>query len=160
MITRRLERLLSKRRIFEIYLNVVEWGGGAWGAEAASRKYFHKSAAGLGASEAALLAGSLINPNRYSPADPPQRLRRRQQLILRRMGMRDAPVPPAEHETTRAIAADEPADAAVETSQPAPTSDGQDGDSPQAPVPPSDPPAPQPPSDEVPARPVPPTPSA
>ena len=158
MITRRLERLLSKRRIFELYLNVVEWGGGTWGAEAASRRYFHKSAANLGASEAALLAGALINPNRYSPADPPQRLRRRQQLILRRMGMRDAPVPPSEHETPRAAPAAAPAGAAVETSPPADTSDEQDGDSPQAPVPPSDPPAPQPPSDEVPARPAPPTP--
>jgi monofunctional biosynthetic peptidoglycan transglycosylase len=153
MITRRLERLLSKRRIFELYLNVVEWGGGAWGAEAASRKYFRKSAANLGASEAALLAGALINPNRYSPADPPQRLRRRQQLILRRMGMRDAPVPPAEHDTSRAAGAAAPADAAVETSLPASSSDGQEGEALQPPSSPSETPAPQLPSGEVPARP-------
>ena len=100
MITHRLERVLSKRRILELYLNVAEWGGGTWGAEAASRRYFRKSASNLVASEAALLAGALINPNRYSPADPPARLRRRQQMILRRMGMRDAPVPPAESERT------------------------------------------------------------
>ena len=105
MITHRLERLLSKRRILELYLNVVEWGGGTWGAEAASRRYFRKSASGLGASEAALLAGALINPNRYSPADPPPRLRRRQQMILRRMGTRDAPVPPSEHEPAKAVSA-------------------------------------------------------
>ena len=98
MITHRLERLLSKRRISQLYLNVVEWGGGTWGAEAASRRYFRKSSASLAPAEAALLAGALINPNRYSPADPPLRLRRRQQMILRRMGMRGAPVPPAEHE--------------------------------------------------------------
>ena len=67
MITHRLERLLSKRRILELYLNVVEWGDGTWGAEAASRHYFRKSASGLGASEAALLAGALINPNRLQP---------------------------------------------------------------------------------------------
>jgi monofunctional biosynthetic peptidoglycan transglycosylase len=156
MITHRLERLLSKRRIFELYLNVAEWGDGTWGAEAASRRYFRKPAANLGASEAALLAGSLINPIRYSPADPPVRLRRRQQLILRRMGMRNAPVPPAEREPAAAALTLSPADAAVETRVPDPSSDEQEGDSPQAPVPPSDAPAPQPSSDEVPARPSPP----
>jgi len=161
MITRRLERLLSKRRIFELYLNVAEWGGGTWGAEAASRKYFRKSAANLSASEAALLAGALINPNRYSPADPPQRLRRRQQLILRRMGMRNAPTPPSEQEASRRIVTEAPADAAVETSPATPSSDEQEGESPQPPAPPRDPPAPQPQSDEVPARPsAPPTPGA
>lgn len=86
MITRLLERLLTKQRIFELYLNVVEWGGGVWGAEAASRHYFGKPASRLTASEAALLAGALINPVRYSPASPPPRLRARQQMILRRMG--------------------------------------------------------------------------
>ena len=50
MITHRLERLLSKRRIFELYLNVSEWGDDTWGAEAASRHYFGKPAARLGAS--------------------------------------------------------------------------------------------------------------
>jgi monofunctional glycosyltransferase len=129
MITHRLERLLSKRRILELYLNVSEWGPGTWGAEAASRRYFHKSASGLGASEAALLAGALINPIRYSPADPPPRLRRRQQMILRRMGMRDAPVPPSEHDTSvkAAGAADTP-DTSVEASAPPPTSNGEDGE--------------------------------
>ena len=153
MITHRLERLLSKRRIFELYLNVVEWGGGTWGAEAASRRYFRKPASSLGAAEAALLAGALINPNRYSPADPPTRLRRRQQIILRRMGMRDAPKPPAEHEAAPGVAAAPPADTAVETTPPGPASDERDGDSPQAPALPNAPPTPQHPPDEVPARP-------
>jgi monofunctional biosynthetic peptidoglycan transglycosylase len=156
MIAYRLERLLSKRRIFELYLNVAEWGNGTWGAEAASRRYFRKPASSLGASEAALLAGSLINPIRYSPADPPVRLRRRQQLILRRMGMRDAPVPPAEREPAAAVRVASPADATVETPVPVSSSDEQHGDSPQAPTPPSNPPAPQPSSEEVPARPSPP----
>ena len=95
MITRLLERVLTKERILELYLNVVEWGDGVWGAEAASRRYFRKPAAQLTPSEAALLAGSLINPIRYSPASPPARLRARQVMILRRMGGTPAVAPPA-----------------------------------------------------------------
>jgi monofunctional glycosyltransferase len=95
MITRLLERQLTKQRILELYLNVVEWGDGVWGAEAASRRYFRKPASQLTASEAALLAGSLINPIRYSPASPPARLRSRQAMILRRMGRAPADVAPA-----------------------------------------------------------------
>ncbi len=95
MITRLLEQLLTKQRIFELYLNVVEWGDGVWGAEAASRRYFGKPASRLGAAEAALLAGSLINPVRYSPASPPPRLRARQQMILRRMSSAGAGQLPA-----------------------------------------------------------------
>jgi len=94
MISRLLERLLTKRRILELYLNVVEWGDGIWGAEAASRRYFRKPASQLSSSEAALLAGALINPVRYSPASPPRRLRNRQQMILRRMGSSGTPAPP------------------------------------------------------------------
>ena len=86
MITRRLETALSKARIFEIYLNVIEWGDGVWGADAAARTYFRTSAAVLSREQAALLAGSIINPRVYSPARPPARLVRRQQIILSRMG--------------------------------------------------------------------------
>ena len=151
MITHRLERLLSKRRILELYLNVVEWGGGTWGAEAASRRYFRKSAAGLAASEAALLAGALINPNRYSPADPPPRLRRRQQMILRRMGTRDAPVPPSEHEPAKAVSAPA-ADPSVGPYASPPSSDSsEEGSAPEAPV--EAPSQPSPTPDETPARP-------
>jgi monofunctional glycosyltransferase len=94
IITRRLEAALPKARILEIYLNVVEWGDGIWGAEAAARTYFGVSAASLSPAQAALLAGSLINPIRYSPGRPPQRLLRRQQIILARMGSVEPPVPP------------------------------------------------------------------
>ena len=87
MIARRLEAELSKVRIFEIYLNVVEWGDGIWGAEAAARRYFRTSAASLSAEEAALLAGALINPRVYSPARPNARLLNRQRIILGRMGV-------------------------------------------------------------------------
>ena len=101
LIARRLEASLSKRRILEIYLNVIEWGDGIYGAEAASRVYFGRSAAALSPDEAALLAGAIINPRVHSPAHPTPRLRRRQQIILRRMGLvtppeeaPEAPEPP------------------------------------------------------------------
>jgi len=85
LITRLLEGALTKRRILELYLNVVEWGDGVYGADAAARTYFRVPASGLSAEQAALLAGSLINPRRYSPGAPPRRLRQRQAIILRRM---------------------------------------------------------------------------
>jgi monofunctional biosynthetic peptidoglycan transglycosylase len=91
LIARRLEAELSKRRIFEIYLNVIEWGDGIYGVEAASRQYFDKPAAVLGPSEAALLAGAIINPRVHSPAKPTRRLLARQRLILQRMGEVDPP---------------------------------------------------------------------
>jgi monofunctional biosynthetic peptidoglycan transglycosylase len=76
-----LERTLNKRRIFEIYLNVVEWGDGIYGAEAASRHYFSKTAAGLTVEEAAALAAMLPNPR-----NPGGRATlRRKELILTRL---------------------------------------------------------------------------
>ncbi len=93
VITRRLEMALSKRRIFEIYLNSIEWGDGIFGCEAAARAYFGKSAADLEPAEAALMAGAIINPRVHSPAKPTRRLLRRQQIILGRMGRT---TPPAE----------------------------------------------------------------
>jgi monofunctional biosynthetic peptidoglycan transglycosylase len=93
ILARRLETALAKARIFEIYLNVIEWGDGIWGAEAASRTYFGTSAASLSREQAALLAGSIINPRVYSPARPPARLVRRQRIILSRMGGYEPPPP-------------------------------------------------------------------
>lgn len=95
LITRRLEAALPKRRILEIYLNVIEWGDGVFGAEAAARTYFGKSAATLTADEAALLAGAIINPRAHNPARPTARLLRRQQIIARRMGIKPTPPPPS-----------------------------------------------------------------
>lgn len=86
LIARELEVELSKQRILELYLNVIEWGDGIWGAEAAARHYFHKSAADLTAPEAALLAGAVANPHIMDPAHPSARLLRRQEMIMRRMG--------------------------------------------------------------------------
>ena len=99
LITRRLEAALTKRRILEIYLNVIEWGDGIFGAEAAARAYFGKPASALSPDEAALLAGAIINPREHSPAKPTRRLLRRQQIIARRMGVKPTPppVPQIEH---------------------------------------------------------------
>ena len=86
LIARQLEAELSKQRILELYLNVIEWGDGIYGAEAAARTYFHKSAADLSPQESALLAAAISNPRALNPAHPTARLRRRQQMVMRRMG--------------------------------------------------------------------------
>ena len=86
VIARRLEAELEKSRILELYLNVIEWGDGIYGAEAAARTYFHVGAASLGPSESAILAGAIVNPRVLNPARPNTRLVRRQALIMRRMG--------------------------------------------------------------------------
>jgi monofunctional biosynthetic peptidoglycan transglycosylase len=84
-IARSLEKHLTKKRILEIYLNVVEFGERVYGAEAASRHYFNKPASALSASQAALLAGCLPNPRVMNPGNPNKRLRARQRMILSRM---------------------------------------------------------------------------
>jgi monofunctional biosynthetic peptidoglycan transglycosylase len=84
-IARALEKHLTKKRILEIYLNVVELGERVYGAEAGARHYFHKPASALSASEAALLAGCLPNPRIMNPGHPNKRLRFRQRMILSRM---------------------------------------------------------------------------
>ena len=95
VIARRLEAELRKARIFEIYLNVIEWGDGIYGIEAASRTYFSMPAAALGPAESALLAGAIANPRVLNPAKPTARLIRRQGIILRRMGSVTPPELPA-----------------------------------------------------------------
>jgi monofunctional biosynthetic peptidoglycan transglycosylase len=100
IIARRLEAELSKQRILELYLNVIEWGDGIYGAEAAARQYFRTSAAQLGPQESALLAAALVNPHLLDPGHPSARLRRRQQMILKRMG---GVTPPASESTGPAI---------------------------------------------------------
>lgn len=85
LLTFSLERHLSKPRIFELYLNLIEWGDGIYGAEAAARTYFSTSSADLSRAQAAALAAVIINPRRYSPAAPNRRIRNRIALILERM---------------------------------------------------------------------------
>jgi monofunctional glycosyltransferase len=110
LIARRMEASLSKTRIFEIYLNVIEWGDGIYGAEAAGRTYFRKAASALTPDESAMLAACIINPRIMNPAHPTPRLVRRQKLVLGRMGvMTPPPDPPAS--TPEPAAAAEPASA-------------------------------------------------
>ena len=91
-----LELLWSKQRILEVYLNVVELGDGVFGVEAASRRYFGRSAASLGAGEAALLAAALPSPRRSSVASPSRFLRERQRWILAQIAPRPPEPPPVE----------------------------------------------------------------
>src|SRR5918999_5302024 len=85
-LTVMLERSLSKRRILEIYLNVIEWGDGVYGAEAASRRYFRKPASALNANEAAFLSAMIPNPRTvFNPQVNPRRVARRQRIIMRGM---------------------------------------------------------------------------
>ena len=84
-IARSLEQHLTKKRILELYLNVVEMGERVYGAEAASQFYFHKPASALTPREAALLAGCLPNPRVMVASAPNKRLRARQRMILARL---------------------------------------------------------------------------
>ncbi|HVF72886.1 MAG TPA: monofunctional biosynthetic peptidoglycan transglycosylase [Chthoniobacterales bacterium] len=79
-----MELLLPKRRILELYANVIEMGRGIYGVEAASQHYFGVSARGLTREQSAMLAAVLPNPKGWDPRRPTMRLRWRQQLILRR----------------------------------------------------------------------------
>ncbi|MDP9360266.1 MAG: monofunctional biosynthetic peptidoglycan transglycosylase [Acidobacteriota bacterium] len=84
-IARSIESHLTKKRILELYLNVVEMGERVYGAEAAAESYFHASADSLSPSQAALLAACLPNPRIMNPAAPTKRLRWRQRMVLSRM---------------------------------------------------------------------------
>jgi monofunctional glycosyltransferase len=85
LITVWLEMLWDKRRILEVYLNVVEWGEGVFGAEAAARRYFETSAGQLNAAQAARLAVMLPAPRKFEKNPNSAYLDRRTQQILTRM---------------------------------------------------------------------------
>jgi monofunctional glycosyltransferase len=91
IITLMIESTWGKRRILEVYLNVIEWGDGIYGAEAASRRYFRKSAATLTAGESAALAAMVPNPRWYEDNRASRKYRRRVATIAARM--RHAEVP-------------------------------------------------------------------
>jgi len=91
VITYMLEALMDKERIFEIYLNVVEFGTGVFGAEAAARHYYGVSAASLGAAQAARLAVMLPNPRYFDKHRDSQYLAKRTGVILKRMGSAELP---------------------------------------------------------------------
>jgi penicillin-binding protein 1A len=80
-----LEMRLGKRDILELYLNRVYFGGGAYGIEAASQRYFDKSARELSTAEAAVLAGLLKAPSKYSPLSNPEAARARGRIVLTKM---------------------------------------------------------------------------
>jgi monofunctional glycosyltransferase len=86
IVARRLERFLTKDRILEIYLNVVELGPGIFGVEAAARHYFDRSAADLSADQAASLAATLPHPLTSNPRTRPARMEWRKRMILSRLG--------------------------------------------------------------------------
>ncbi|MCC2956699.1 monofunctional biosynthetic peptidoglycan transglycosylase [Massilia sp. IC2-477] len=86
-----LETVMSKKRILEVYLNVVEYGRGVFGAEAAARHYFRTSAANLNTQQAARLAVMLPNPRYYDKHRSTSYLMRRTALIQRRMRFADLP---------------------------------------------------------------------
>ncbi|MBM2816790.1 MAG: monofunctional biosynthetic peptidoglycan transglycosylase [Ignavibacteria bacterium] len=81
-----IETIWGKKRILEIYANVVEFGEGLYGAEAASQKFFNKPARTLSKREAALLAAVMPNPRRWSPAAPTPYILKRVDFIMGRMG--------------------------------------------------------------------------
>lgn len=86
ILTRRLEARLSKRRILEIYLNIIEWGEGVFGVEAAATHYFGKSADKLSTDEAAFLAAIIPNPlTVYNPVRSSERVAARKKTILKLM---------------------------------------------------------------------------
>ncbi|GGY27051.1 monofunctional biosynthetic peptidoglycan transglycosylase [Paludibacterium paludis] len=91
LITVMLETMMEKRRIFEIYLNVIEWGNGVFGAEAAARHYFRTSAARLSPSQAAKLAAMVPNPRYYDEHRNAPGLGRKTRIIQRRMPLVELP---------------------------------------------------------------------
>jgi monofunctional biosynthetic peptidoglycan transglycosylase len=91
LITLMLEAILEKRRIFELYLNVIEWGDGVFGCEAASRRYFGIGAAELDASQAARLAAMAPNPRYYERHPDARGLARKIPIIMARMPAAELP---------------------------------------------------------------------
>ncbi|MBA8734488.1 monofunctional biosynthetic peptidoglycan transglycosylase [Chromobacterium violaceum] len=91
LITVMLETVLDKRRIYEIYLNVIEWGNGVFGAEAASRYYFRTGASRLSSYQAAKLAAMVPNPRYYDEHRNAPGLARKTRIIQRRMAYVELP---------------------------------------------------------------------
>ena len=90
-ITLMLEAVMDKRRIFEIYLNVIEWGNGVFGAESAARHYYGTSAAYLSAEQAARLAAIVPNPRYYDKHREAKGLLHKTGIILARMNAAEIP---------------------------------------------------------------------
>ena len=117
VVSRWLEDDLSKQRILELYLNLIEWGDGVYGAQAAAERYYGKPASGLDADEAAGLAAMIPNPRRINPRGDPRAFARAQRRVvwlmahagyLSRSGLGAEP-PPAEPDGEDEPAAEQPA---------------------------------------------------
>jgi monofunctional biosynthetic peptidoglycan transglycosylase len=91
VITFMIEAVMSKRRILEIYLNVIEWGNGVFGAEAAARHHFGVPASAVGPEQAARLAAMVPSPRRYGPGADTAYLQKRTEIIRSRMGAAQVP---------------------------------------------------------------------
>ncbi|QLI83140.1 monofunctional biosynthetic peptidoglycan transglycosylase [Chitinibacter fontanus] len=91
ILTVMIEALWDKRRIFEVYLNVIEWGDGVFGAQAAAQHYYRTNANRLGVGQAAKLASMVTNPRYYDKNRSDRRLLRKTAIIQRRMGYADIP---------------------------------------------------------------------
>lgn len=85
IIAMRMEKLFSKDKLLELYLNTINFGHGAWGAETAARTYFNKSAKDLDLAQSAILAGLIANPGRYNPLSHINNAKSRQNYVLGRM---------------------------------------------------------------------------
>ena len=83
-----MEASLSKKRILELYLNIIEWGRGVFGIEAAAQRYFHKSASQLTREQAARLAAVIPTPLRHKPTELTPFLKKKKEVILKRMSTR------------------------------------------------------------------------
>jgi monofunctional biosynthetic peptidoglycan transglycosylase len=86
-----MEAVMDKQRIFEIYLNVIEWGDGVFGAEAAARHYYRISASQLSPAQAAKLAAMVPNPRYYDKHRDAKGLQRKTGIIMARMNSSDIP---------------------------------------------------------------------
>lgn len=91
LITVMLEQVMSKQRILEIYLNMIEWGVGVFGVEAAARHYFNTSASQLTASQATYLAAMVTNPRFYDKNRQSKRLLSKQKIYLKRLHAAEIP---------------------------------------------------------------------
>lgn len=130
MITLLLERMLTKERILEIYLNVIEWGRGVFGVEAAAETYFGKPASQLTLDESLRLASVIPSPLRHRPDTDSRYVLRRRGIMYNRMAMRNMVTQPTTAETTSSTLTGQPGTAVVpESLQSTDTTDVQEDDS-------------------------------
>jgi monofunctional glycosyltransferase len=130
MVTLLLERMLTKERILEIYLNVIEWGRGVFGVEAAAQTYFGKPASRLTLDESLRLASVIPSPLRHRPDTDSRYVLRRRGIMYNRMAMRNMVTQPTTAETTSSTLTGQPGPAVVpESLQSTDTTDVEEDDS-------------------------------